>query len=462
MMNDIKSGKIFGEYEVQGKLGKGGMGNVYKALDVSFKRFIALKITDALESVSADDILRFEAEAHAMKNLEHQNITPVYKYGVIEDRQYIGMKFVEGKSLAEILNKGKVKLPLVIDYAKQIARALLCAHAAGIVHRDVKPSNIMVQTDNHIYLGDFGISFALNQNRLTKAGMAMGTPEYMSPEQCQGLSIDARTDIYAFGVILYELLFNRPPYSGDKPLAIAYKHVHKKIELPVESQQFPIELIEMIKKCLNKKMSDRYPSMAEILDELDQVNLQSPTPSSVTAQIRKKSTQQNQKLKVPRSLFSGVVLLISLLALIISIGGNVFLFLDSKKLKLPIIEEGFVYEPRSNDSIALNQIESLLWEQKSKNKYRTYKISFTNEILLNGISMQWSTLSKKEKNPGMIIIKSNHGEKRKISLYQGNQTQYYHFQPMVINSIEMMISDREVNTKDPFELFNLKFLGYEL
>ena len=213
-------------YELLGTLGKGGMGYVYKALDKKLKREVAFKILDSTSDGEA--IKRFYLEAQAMKELDHQNIVHVFDFGQQDKQLFISMTYVQGISLAEILqNKSKLSFEAIEVIIKQIARGLLYAHSKGIVHRDVKPSNIMLTRDNRVYIMDFGISYIqeMEKERLTRTGMTMGTPEYMSPEQCHGDEVTLQSDIYSMGVILYEMTCGRLPFEGSRPVEIALKHV---------------------------------------------------------------------------------------------------------------------------------------------------------------------------------------------------------------------------------------------
>ena len=269
-------------YDLIGTLGKGGMGLVYKALDKKLKREVAFKILDA----SADDeaIQRFYLEAQAMKELDHQNIVHVFDFGKQDNRLFIAMTYVEGFSLSDVLQRqSKLPFDAIELIIRQIARGLLYAHSKGIVHRDVKPSNIMLTRDNRVYVMDFGISYIqeMEKDRLTKTGMTMGTPEYMSPEQCHGDEVTLQSDIYSMGVILYEMTCGRLPFQGNRPVEIALKHVQ---EPPPDPKQFrpdmPKGLSELILKCLKKKLNERFHDMQEFLDECDQVFPQKDTHGS--------------------------------------------------------------------------------------------------------------------------------------------------------------------------------------
>ena len=283
-------------YELLGILGKGGMGYVYKALDKKLKREVAFKILDSNSDV--ESIKRFYLEAQAMKELDHQNIVHVFDFGQQGKQLFIAMTYVQGISLAEILqNKSKLSFEAIEVIIKQIARGLLYAHSKGIVHRDVKPSNIMLTRDNRVYIMDFGISYIqeMEKERLTRTGMTMGTPEYMSPEQCHGDEVTLQSDIYSMGVILFEMTCGRLPFEGNRPVEIALKHVQEPPPSPeLFREDIPVGLSELILKCLKKKLNERFHDMQEFLDECDQVFPQHDTPHQTPSIARK--TGSNRRL----------------------------------------------------------------------------------------------------------------------------------------------------------------------
>ncbi len=260
-------------YDLLGTLGRGGMGNVYKAMDKRLNREVAFKILDA--SSDEEAIKRFYLEAQAMKELDHQNIVHVFDFGQQDNQLFIAMTYVQGTNLSEILhNKEQLSFEAIDVIIRQIARGLLYAHSKGIVHRDIKPSNIMLTRDNRVYIMDFGISYVreMEKERLTRTGMTMGTPEYMSPEQCHGDSVTLQSDIYSMGVILYEMTCGRLPFEGNRPVEIALKHVQEQPPAPEQFRKdMPPGLSALILKCLKKKLNERFHDMQEFLDGCDQV-----------------------------------------------------------------------------------------------------------------------------------------------------------------------------------------------
>src|SRR5574344_2043521 len=260
-------------YELLDVLGKGGMGYVYKALDKKLNREVALKVLDT--SSDAESVKRFYFEAQAMKELDHQNIVHVFDFGKQANQLFIAMTYVKGTSLASVLqNRKELDFEAIELIGKQVARGLLYAHSKGIIHRDIKPSNIMITQDNRVYIMDFGISYIqeMEKERLTMTGMTMGTPEYMSPEQCHGDNVTIQSDIYSFGVILFEMSCGRLPFLGAKPIEIAMKHVQEQPPAPeMFRPDIPKGLSALILKCLKKHVADRFHDMQEVLDALDSV-----------------------------------------------------------------------------------------------------------------------------------------------------------------------------------------------
>ena len=256
-------------YEILGVLGKGGMGYVYKALQKNLKREVALKVLDA--SSDKESIERFYMEAQAMKELDHQNLVQVFDFGKQGNQLFIAMTYVKGSTLSEVLeHRRRLDFDAIEIITKQVARGLLYAHSKSIVHRDVKPSNIMITHDNRVYLMDFGISHIQSAERLTLTGMTMGTPEYMSPEQCHGDEVTIGSDIYSLGVILFEMTCGCLPFTGSKPIEIAMKHVQEEPPNPENFRpDMPRGLAKLILKCLKKNVADRFKDMQEFLDALD-------------------------------------------------------------------------------------------------------------------------------------------------------------------------------------------------
>jgi len=262
------------DYELLGVLGKGGMGsNVYKARQNKLDRVVALKVLDRGHDNEAEK--RFYSEAQAMRELNHQNLVSVYDFGMQDDKIFIAMTFVDGESLSDMLRKEK-KLPVknAIYIAWQIAKGLEYAHERKIIHRDIKPSNIMIKKNFDVCIIDFGISITNESLRLTGTGMTMGTPEYMSPEQCQNKNLTQQSDIYNLGILFYEMLSGDPPFTGAAALAILNKHLNEKpVPLRKKNPEVLPNLERVIDKCLEKKMEDRYESFSDFIEDIKQLNV---------------------------------------------------------------------------------------------------------------------------------------------------------------------------------------------
>ena len=262
-----------GRYAVIERVGTGGMAEVYRARDDLLGREVAIKVLHDRYSRDRSFVERFRREAQAAANLTHPNIVALYDYGADGDTYFIVMEFIEGRSLADIIaTEGPLLPERAAEIASDVAKALERAHVGGLVHRDVKPSNIMITDTGQTKVTDFGIARALggdNEQTMTQTGMVIGTAAYLSPEQAQGNQIDARSDVYALGIVLYEILTGAVPFSGDTPLAIAYKHVRENPEPPsTVNPDVPAPLDAIAMKALAKNPDNRYSSASEMHDDL--------------------------------------------------------------------------------------------------------------------------------------------------------------------------------------------------
>jgi len=283
-----------GRYEVISELGQGAMGVVYKARDPLIDRVVAIKTINLALALDEKEEYenRFYQEAKAAGRLSHPNIVTIYDVGKNGDVAYIAMEFLEGCELRNIMNdNGLLPISQVLDIVAQVAQGLTYAHEHDIIHRDVKPSNVMVVRDGHIKITDFGIARMPYSSVQTQTGMVLGSPKYMSPEQVMGKSIDQRSDIFSLGVMLYEMLTGQSPFNGDNVNAIMYQTLNA---IPSPPNSLNPEVPEMIDfivaKALAKKMEDRYQSARDFAVDLRACQDTLP-----------QSAQQADQSKVPAS-----------------------------------------------------------------------------------------------------------------------------------------------------------------
>ena len=260
-------------YEIQQRIGRGGMADVFLARDLLLDRPVAIKVLFPEFAVDPNFVERFRREAQSAANLNHPNIVGVYDWGQYANTYFMAMEYVQGRTLADILRaNGHVNSQQAAEIASEVAAALGFAHRNGVVHRDIKPANILIGANGQVKVADFGIARAMNaptESNLTQAGSVMGTATYFSPEQAQGAQPDPRSDLYSLGIVLYEMVAGRPPFSGENPVSIAYKQVH---EMPQPLNQLvadvPKSFEAIVAKLLAKKPEIRYPTAEAVRDDL--------------------------------------------------------------------------------------------------------------------------------------------------------------------------------------------------
>lgn len=269
----MSSRLLSGRYELLEKIGDGGMAVVYKGKDRLLNRFIAIKILRPEFTKDASFVENFKRESQAAAGLSHPNIVSVYDVGKEGNINYIVMELVEGKNLSTIIaEEAPLDYRRVIDLTKQVASALRIAHKNKIIHRDVKPHNIMVTSDGVAKLADFGIAKAVNDATLSTNSKVIGSVHYFSPEQARGNYVDERSDIYSLGIVMYEMLTGRVPFDGDNPVSIALKHINEEIVPPHEYVDgIPPALERAVLKATNKFQTNRFNSADELIEELDNI-----------------------------------------------------------------------------------------------------------------------------------------------------------------------------------------------
>ena len=271
---ELTTGATFaGRYQIIEELGKGGMGRVYKANDTDIKEKVAIKLIKPEISADKKTIERFQNELKFTRKIRHKHVCQMYDLNREEGTYYITMEYVSGGDLKRFIRRsGQLSIGTAINIAEQICDGLIEAHSLGIVHRDLKPKNIMIDDNGNARIMDFGIARSLKTKGITGAGVMIGTPEYMSPEQAEAKEVDKRTDIYSLGVILYEMITGRLPFEGDTHLAIAMKHKGETPRNPKDfNPQIPDILCDIILKCMEKERENRYQDVAEVKADLEKI-----------------------------------------------------------------------------------------------------------------------------------------------------------------------------------------------
>ncbi len=358
-------GKKISHYKILEKLGEGGMGVVYKARDTKLDRTVALKFLPSHLTKSEEDKQRFIREAKAAAALNHPHICTVYSVEEHDDSQFISMEYIDGVTLREKCRAASLvalQANEAIDYAIQIAEALSEAHGKGIVHRDIKPENIMVDSKNRIKVMDFGLAKLKGMDNLTKAGSTVGTMAYMSPEQIQGQEVDHRSDIFSFGVVLYEMLTGVTPFRGEHEAAMMYSIVNEEPD-PVSNYISDVhpDLIRVTERTLDKDPDDRYQSVDHIISDIRHLKKKSsqriatqPQTPIVTAGEKTGSAQQ-QPQKHSTSVTINIPALKSrtgvaaILAAVVVLGGLLYFLLSpSTPVEVPVEDQSIAVLPLQN------------------------------------------------------------------------------------------------------------------
>ena len=296
VFKDLTIGSTFADrYQVIEELGLGGMGRVYKVLDKTVDEKVALKLHNPDIAAQEQTIERFRNELKLARKISHRHVCRMYDLSEADGMPFITMEYISGEDLKSLIRRaGQISVGKAINLTQQICEGLVEAHHTGVVHRDLKPQNIMVDMDGNAKITDFGIARSIKTKGLTGTGIIIGTPEYMSPEQVEGKPVDQRSDLYSLGIILYELVTGKLPFEGDTPLSVAVKH---KIEEPRAPQdinaQIPRDLNRVILKCMAKDKKERYQSAEELLSDLKKIEEGVPTTEKF---IPVKKTQTSKQL----------------------------------------------------------------------------------------------------------------------------------------------------------------------
>lgn len=257
-------------YELLEKIGEGGMAEVYKAKCHILNRYVAIKILKNEFANNEDFVKKFQTEARAAGSLSDSRIVNIYDVGNEDNINYIVMEYIKGKTLKEVINeKGKIEYIRAIEIAIGIAKALECAHKNDIIHRDIKPHNIMITEEGNVKVTDFGIARVSNFSTITNTNKVVGSAHYFSPEQARGTIVDCRSDIYSLGILMYEMVTGKVPYDADTPVSVALKHIQESVIPPVQfNPDIPKSLNDLIIKCIEKEPIKRYQNAAELIEDL--------------------------------------------------------------------------------------------------------------------------------------------------------------------------------------------------
>ena len=270
---DLQPGSAFGaRYRIEKLLGQGGMGAVYKAYDIEIGRTVALKLVRPELATSPETMRRFKQELALASRISHRNVLRIHDLGDVNGVKFITMAFVEGKDLAGVMEEGRLTIERSLVFAKQLCSALEAAHLEGVVHRDLKPQNVLIDQADNVYVSDFGLAKSLESEAtmMTRTGQILGTPRYMSPEQVEAREVDHRSDLYSFGLILCEMLTDAIPFRGESTLQLMYQRVNQEPQDPRTMRpDLPDYVALIVLKCLAKDPAERYQNAREILNDLE-------------------------------------------------------------------------------------------------------------------------------------------------------------------------------------------------
>ena len=327
-MSTLLGTTLNGRYRLEARIGSGGMSTVYRATDETLQRQVAIKLMNREIASDSDQLERFRREARAVAQLSHPHIVGVIDYGEDDGRPYIVFEYVEGETLKERIRRtGRLPSTEAVAYAIEIARALGVAHARHIVHRDVKPQNVLIDDEGRAKVTDFGIARTLDEEGLTADGRVLGTTDYVSPEQALGRPVTGQSDLYSLGIVLYEMLTGEVPFKGENQVAVAMKHVRE--ELPDVQTKCPdvsAALAAVVDTATAKRVEDRYADDAELIADLEDVlAIETARAGSATGEVTSvlRTLPSQAQRRVPFGVRHRVWAVLMLLLVLVLVGGGI-------------------------------------------------------------------------------------------------------------------------------------------
>lgn len=458
------------KYKVIERIGQGGMGEILKATHLEHpERIAAIKLSDPLDSVEAIDLKRFYEEAAFLQRLDHPNIVSYYDYGLYnEERPYIVMQHIEGKPFSKF-NFKDMELGDIIHFGGQVLQGLEYIHNNNIIHRDIKPSNLLIDRFNKLYISDFGISKDITSNEsLTQTGTAVGTPEYMSPEQCEGNDISGATDIYSTGILFYEMLTGKPPFTGQKPMAVAYKQVHDTPKSIVELRPDIAESFQkFVLKALEKEPKKRFKNATEMLSALKIIETEIEPPTIEDEKERKwnKAFTEPSKILKNQALKNPILISIFVLTIILCVSLTSLFTLSSDSTGLGF--QKFEVQDHTGIAIAKPNFDTpltLAALPNEKSKQLVFSISYKEKMLVHSISIavrpQANQSNPNRFRPKKLTIKNENNQQFVIDIKPEKGIQHYNIFPFEAKKIRLYWNtNRAKGQNSRLQIFDIKTLG---
>jgi serine/threonine protein kinase len=397
-------------YEVEELVGHGGMSSVYKARDSLLERNVALKILHEQYNADDDFVERFKREARAVAQLQHPNIVTVIDRGAADDRQFIVFEYIDGENLKElVVRKGRLGVREALEIAVEVARGLAFAHSQGLVHRDVKPQNVLLNGDGRAKVTDFGIARSLDVDGMTQTGTVLGTSNYIAPEQASGQPVGTQSDVYALGVVLYELLAGEVPFPGESFVVVAMKHVHEPPPNLLDVRRdVPLRVAGAVDRALEKDPEQRFGSMDAFASELEACLAELDEPEAdgdrtmVIPARQRRAVQRKQVSRWP--IVIGLLALLAVAAIVVgllTIGGGS----DKKSLEAVGLIGVGSYDPEGDDQsehperagLATDGDPSTYWPTQ---EYQSFAKSGVGVVLDAGQPVEVSEVRVQTDTPG--------------------------------------------------------------